>query len=167
VIYSAPIRTLAGCDGRYPTLEEESACMAYAASLPARLRVADLISQKEAEIVRYAIDHLKRHYPRFAPQHDRAWEKASRDMTLHLRYAVQAMVVDDLEMPKDKLYVWITTIVRGTGHTPQIMRDGIGAMVEACQRLLPADAMAIAEPYLHRMVHDLSDFPEPMKPAVD
>ena len=167
MIYSAPIQTLAACDGRYPTSDEESACLAYAASLPDRLKVANLISQKEAEIVRYAIDTLKQLYPRFAPQHDRAWEKASRDMTLHLRYAVQSMIVDDLEMPRDKLYVWITRIVRGTGHTPKIMRDGVGAMVEACQRLLPAEAMSLAEPYLYRMVNDLSDFPEPMKPAVD
>lgn len=167
MIYSKPIRTLAGCTGRYPTAAERKACTDWADSLPERLRAANLLAAKEADIVREAIDEMKPMYPRFAAQHERAYEKGARDLGLLIRYAVQGMIVDDVEMPKDKLFVWYGTIIRSLGLTPQFTKDSCGAVYDAARRLLPPDVFSVAEPYLARMVEDVPAFPEPMKPAVN
>lgn len=165
--YSRPIRTLAGADGRYPTAAEEQDVLDWAASVPRRLQAANLIAQKEAEVVREAIDRVRPRYQNFAPQHDRAWEKANRDMGLALRYAVQGMIADDADMPDDKLLAWLGTIVRATGHTPALFHDCYSAVVAGLRQQLPPDVFALAEPYLDRMLRDMSGFPEPMKPAVN
>jgi hypothetical protein len=162
-----PIKTLLGCDGRYPSADEQAAVLNWAASVPRRLQTANLIAQKEAEIVREAIDQVRPRYQNFPAQHDRAWEKANRDMGLVLRYAVQGMIVDDADMPDEKLLAWLSTIVRGTGHTPALFHDCYSAVVASCRRHLPAELFALAEPYLARMQRDMSNFPEPMKPAVN
>jgi hypothetical protein len=167
MIYSRPIRTLAGTTGRYPTAAEEAAVLDWAASAPRRLQAANLIAKHEAQIVREAVDSMQPRYPRFAPQHDRAWEKANRDMGLVLRYAVQAMIADDSDMANDKLFVWLGTLVRATGHTPQLFRDCYAAVVENCRRHLPADAFDLAEPYLQRAADDMAAFGEPTKQAVN
>jgi hypothetical protein len=167
MIYSKPIRTLAAATGRYPTYEEEQQCMEWAESLPDRLRAANLLASKEAEIVRDAIDEMKPMYPRFAAQHERAYEKGARDLGLLIRYAVQAMVVDDVEMPKDKMFVWYGTIIRSLGLTPQFTKDSCQSVYDATRQHLPPDVFSICEPYLSRMVEDVPAFPEPMKPAVN
>lgn len=167
MIYSRPIKTLAGCTGRYPTAAEEEAVLDWAASAPRRLQAANLIAQKEQQIVREAVDSMQPRYPKFAPQHDRAWDKATRDMGLVLRYAVQAMIVDDSDMANDKLFVWLGTIVRSTGHTPALFRDCYAAVVAGCRKHLPADAFDLAEPYLQRAADDMSAFGEPTKQAVN
>jgi hypothetical protein len=167
VIYSLPIKTLAACDGRYPSPSEEGEVLAWAASAPKRLQTANLIAQKEAEIVREAIESVRPRYQNFPAQHDRAWDKANRDMGLVLRYAVQGLVVDDADMPDEKLFAWLCTIVRGTGHTPALFYDCYSAVIDACRRHLPADLFALAEPYLERALKDMSSFAEPMKPAVN
>jgi hypothetical protein len=166
MIYSSPIRTLASTAGRYPTEAEERTVLAWAQSLPERLRAVNQIAQKEADIVRETIEEMKPRYPRFGPQHERAYEKGARDMQLLLRYAAQTMVVDDADMAPDKLYVWYGTIVRSLGITPQFMKDACETMVEACRRNLNPDVFHVAEPYLNRMAADVPAYPEPMKPAV-
>jgi hypothetical protein len=167
VYYSSVLKTLAACDGRYPTEAEEIACLTYAQSLPKRLQAANLIGQKESEIVREAIEEMKPRYPRFLALHERAYEKGARDMELCLRYTVQGMVVNDPDMPKEKLFVWYGTIIRSLGLTPQYAREACQAVHDACRRNLPPEAFATADPYLARMVEDVSNFPEPMKPAIN
>ena len=165
--YSRPIRVLADTAGRYPTAEEASECLAWGESLPERLRSSNLLAAKEADIVREAIEEMKPKYPRFGAQHDRAYEKGARDLGLLLRYAVQGMIVDDAEMPKEKLFVWYGTIIRSLGLTPQYAKEACQAVYDAARRHIAPDAFNVAEPYLARMVDDVSAFPEPMKPAVN
>lgn len=167
MIYSRPIKTLAGCTGRYPTDAEETAVLEWAASAPRRLQAANLIAQKEQQIVHEAIEYMKPRYPRFGAQHERAYEKGERDLQLVLRYAVQGMVLDDADMPQEKLFVWYGTIIRSLGLTPEFTRDSCQAVVQGCRRHLPSETFAVAEPYLERMAADVPNYPAPMKPAVN
>jgi hypothetical protein len=167
VTYSAPIRTLTACEGRYPTEAEEATVLGWAASLPKRLQAANLLAKHEGEIVREAIEEIKPLYPRFGPQHDRCYEKGARDIQLLLRYVAQATICDDADMPQEKLYVWYGTIIRALGFTPGITRDFCRFTMDAAERHLPEEAFATAAPYLQRMVDDVPAFPEPMKPAVN
>jgi hypothetical protein len=166
MLYSLPLKTLAGCSGRYPTAAEEEAVLGYAASVPARLKAANAFAQKDQAIVRAALELVKPKYPRFAPQHDRTWDKTFRDVLLLSRYAIQGMVADDTAMPDDKLYVWLGTIMRGHGMTQELIRDCLAAVAEVAPRQLPADAAALAGDYLSRLVEDMSNFQDPLKPAV-
>lgn len=166
-MYSSVMKTLNATDGRYPTVDEEESAIAWASSLPKRLQAANLISQKESEIVREAIDMMKPMFPRFGAQHDRAYDKGTRDLQLCLRYAVQGMIADDADMPQEKLFVWYGTIIRSLGLTPHFTRESCQAVFNATRRNLPPDAFELAQPYLQRMVDDVSSFPEPMKPAVN
>jgi Phycobilisome protein len=167
MIYSTPIRALAACEGRYPTDEEEGIVLSWAGTLQRRLHTANNISQKETAIVRRTIDAMRAKYTRFATLHERAFEKGERDMQLILRYVAQAIVADDDAMPREKLYIWYGTIIRSLGLTPQFMVDGCTQMMEACRRELPAEAFAVAEPYLQQMIADVPNFPEPYKPLVE
>jgi hypothetical protein len=70
-------------------------------------------------------------------------------------------------MAKDKVYVWLGTIVRDTGQTPQLLRDCYTAVADACRPQLPPDLYGIAAPYLERVIDDMSAFGDPLKPAVN
>jgi hypothetical protein len=167
MIYSLPIRTLAGCEGRYPTDEEEGMILGWAGSVHRRLHAANIIAAQERDLVRVAIEKMKQQYTHFASLHERAFEKGERDLQLLLRYVVQGMIVDDPDMPRDKLFIWYGTIIRSLGLTPKFTRDACEALYRACEKSLPEEAYETAKPYLKRMVEDVPDFPEPDRPAVD
>lgn len=166
IIYSRALRILNGVDGRYPTREEEEIVLTYASSLPKRLQAASQVYQRETECVSETVEEMKRRYPRFAPLHDRGWEKALRDMQLCLRYAVQAMVADDEEMPVEKLYVWLGTIVKGFGLTTQFSRDAYTILRDRLRQKLPAESFSLMEPHLNRLIKEMSTYIEPSRPAV-
>jgi len=165
-VYSKVIKTLNGLDSRYPTKEEEQTILGWASSLPRRLQVADLVQKHEERLVSESIEEMKRRYPRFHPLHDRGWEKSNRDMQLVLRYAVQGMVADDADMPRDKLFAWLCTIIKGMGMTTQFSRDSYVILTERLRKHLPADAFATLEPYMARVTEDMSTYLEPSRPAV-
>lgn len=161
------MKILNQCDSRYPTREEEETVLAYAESVPRRLQAARQVEQHEEEMVRESIDGMKRRYARFHSLHDRGWEKSFRDMQLCLRYAVQGMLVEDEVMPRDKLFAWLCTIVKGMGMTPQFSRDCYEMLHDSARKKLPAESFALLEPYLKRLTADMSNFPEPSRPAVN
>jgi len=161
------MKLLNDCDSRYPTREEEETILAYAASVPQRLQTAALIEKHEEELVGASIEGMRRRYARFHSLHDRGWEKSHRDMQLCLRYAVQGMLVEDVEMPRDKLFAWLCTIVKGMGMTPQFSRDCYEMLYDNARKKLPEENFALVEPYLKRLTADMSDFPEPSRPAVN
>ncbi|MGL6076459.1 MAG: hypothetical protein ACRC8S_20080 [Fimbriiglobus sp.] len=167
MIYSLPIRTLAACEGRYPTDEEEGIILGWAGSIHKRLHAANIIAHQERDLVRTAIEQMKQQYTRFASLHERAFEKGERDLQLLLRYVVQGMIVDDAEMPREKLFIWYGTIIRSLGLTPKFTRDACQALYTACEKQLPEETFDTAQPFLKRMVDDVPDFPEPDRPAVD
>jgi hypothetical protein len=134
--------------------------------VPRRFQVARLVEQKEDEIVRYAIDEVKRRYPNFQALHDRAYEKGYRDFQLVVRYNVQGMLMEDLDVASEKLLYWFRTIVNALGMTPAFMRDSFTALREGFRLKLPAEAFTLMEPYLTRTIEVISDIPEPHKPAV-
>ncbi|MBL8794012.1 MAG: hypothetical protein JNM56_08905 [Planctomycetia bacterium] len=165
-MYSRIMNVLNGLDSRYPTSEEEQEVLAYAESLPRRLDAANVVQQLEAQLIQEAIEQMKRRYPRFVTLHDRGWEKSYRDMQLCLRYAVQGMIVEDSEMPRRKLFIWLGTIIKAMGMTPKFAQDSYEILYEVSRQRLPAEVFALMEPYLKQLIVDMSSFLEPSKPAV-
>jgi hypothetical protein len=165
-MYSRVMRIFNECDSRYPTAAEEATILEYASSIPQRLQIAALVEKYEQEAVTEAVEAMRRRYAKFHSLHDRGWEKTARDMQLCLRYAVQGMVVDDAEMPKEKLFAWLCTIVKGLGMTTEFSRHGYELLTESLRRKLPADSFTLLEPFLQRLIKDMSDYQEPSRPAV-
>jgi len=165
-MYSRIMNILNGLDSRYPTREEEQEVLIYAQSLPRRLNAANTVQQLEPQLIQDAIEQMKRRYPRFVTLHDRGWEKSYRDMQLCLRYAVQGMIVEDSEMPRRKLFIWLGTIIKAMGMTPKFSQDSYEALHDAGRQRLPAEVFTLMEPYLKQLINDMSSFQEPSKPAV-
>jgi hypothetical protein len=153
-------------EGRYLTRDEQQDLLGFASALPQRVKVAELVEQKEDGIVRALTEEMKRRYPNFPKYHDQAWAKCNRDVTLVLRYDVQAMVFDDMKMLEDKVLYWLRTILAASNFTPQFVRDCYTILRDLCRQQLPPDAYRALEPYLERNISVVSDFPEPVTPAV-
>lgn len=165
-MYSRMMQTLNATDSRYPNAQEQEEIMGYLTSVPKRMQAMRQVEQKELEMVNQAVAEMKKRYPNFANLHDRAWDKAVRDMQLILRYNVQGMLMDDPEMASEKLFFWFRTIVASVGMTPKFMHDTYTLLRDACKQKLPADAFQLLEPHLERTIEVLSDIPEPHRPAV-
>ncbi|MBY0522996.1 MAG: hypothetical protein K2R98_06340 [Gemmataceae bacterium] len=165
-MYSRMMQIINASDSRYLTAQEQEQVMAYCASMPKRFQVSRLVEQKETEIVNQVIAELKKRYANFPNLHDRAWEKGFRDLQLVLRYIVQGMLMDDLDMAADKLLYWFRTIVASAGMTPRFMRDTYTLLRDASKQKLPPDAYQMLETHLNRTIEIMADIPEPYKPAV-
>lgn len=165
-MYSRVMKLLNESDGRYLTPAEQAVVLEYARSLPKRFQAARQVEGVEQDAIDQSLAALKRLYPKFADLHPQAWEKATRDMQLVGRFAVQGMLADDLELPADKLYKWMITMLRSVGLTPRFVRDCYQGLRDAYRAKLPADAYGLLEPHLSRAVRDLTAFQEPAVPAV-
>jgi hypothetical protein len=146
--------------------DEQQEILAYVNSLPKRLEIARLVEQKEEELSRQCIDEMRKRYSHFHTLHDRGWEKGYRDVQLVIRYMVQGMLMDDLDVASEKLLMWLRTIVGSLGLTPRFNRDTYTILREGFRQKLPADAFAMMEPQLNKTIEVMSDIPEPYKPAV-
>lgn len=165
-MYSRIMNVLNNIDSRYPTRAEEQEVLAYAQSVPRRLKAANAVQQIEMDLIQHSIEEMRQRYPRFVTLHDRGWEKSTRDMQLCLRYAVQGMLVEDLEMPKRKLFIWLGTIIKAMGMTTTFSRDSYEILRDVCRKRLGADDYGLLEPYLTQLIADMSSFIEPSRPAV-
>jgi len=165
-MYSRMMQIVNASDSRYLTPPEQEQVLAYCGTMPKRLQAARQVEQLEATLVNQVIGEMKKRYANFANLHDRAWDKSYRDIQLVLRYLVQGMLMDDVDMAAHKLLFWLRTIVASLGMTPAFMRDTYTFLREACKQKLPAEAYTLLEAHLNRTIEVLSDFPEPHKAAV-
>ncbi len=165
-MYSRMMQIVNASDSRYLNAGEHDQILAFCTSMPKRLQAAKQVEQKEVDIVNLVIAEMKKRYANFPNLHDRAWEKGFRDIQLVLRYNVQGMLMDDLDMASEKLLFWFRTIVAAVGMTPRFMSDTYTLLRDACRQRLPADTFALLEPHLNKTIAVLSDIPEPHRPAV-
>jgi hypothetical protein len=153
-------------ESRYLTADERRAVVAYAQSLPKRLAAAVAVEQAEDQVVRLAIERLRKSYPNMEKYHVDGWSKGVRDMQLVLRHVTLAMVADDLSDLDDRLLFWFRSILAAVNLTPKFVREGYTYLMEACRQKLPAESFAYLEPCLQHVIDSLSDFPEPHVAAV-
>lgn len=155
-----------GSDSRYLSKDEMREILNYTNTLPARFKAGNQAEQHEAEIVRRVIDELKPRYPNMEKFHLRGWERGFRDVQLVYRYAVQAMILDDVTVLEDKLLFWFRTMLSGVDLTPKFVRDTYEFLTESARMKLPAEAFELLEPMLNRITEVLSEIPEPAVASV-
>lgn len=153
-------------DSRYLHKDEMREILNYTNSLPARFKAATQAEQQETEIIRWVIDELRPRYPNMEKFHLRGWERGFRDVQLTFRYAVQAMILDDVTVLEDKLLFWFRTMLAGVDLTPQFVRDTYELLTESCEARLSPESFELLAPMLHRITEVLSDIPEPAVPSV-
>lgn len=155
-----------GSDSRYLNKEEMKEILGYTTSLPARFKASGNVEKLETEIVGWVIEQLKPRYPNMEKFHPRGWERGARDILLTLRYAVQAMILDDVSVLEDKLLFWFRTMLSGVDLTPKFIRDTYELLTESCRDRLAPETFTLLEPMLERITEVLSDIPEPVVASI-
>ena len=142
-------------EGRYLTRAEQAMLRDYATQLEARLAAMEEIQSKEAVIVEQTIKQIMDAYPDYEQRHKEARNKGTRDMSLVLRYATQAMVRNDLQYLDDALLTWFRTILKGVGFTGNFIEDSYKLLGRQASRELSPEVAALIAPYLQHCVSAL------------
>ena len=160
------LKTIYGSDNRFLEEEEKQQILAYTSSMAERMEAAREAEAACGQAIKHAIGALRQAYPRFHTFHPDAWGKASRDLELIIRYQVQAMLLDDPAYLKDRVLVWLRTILSSFNFTPQFHRDTYTRLKEGVEKNVSPEAFRQLEPYMDLTIEVMSDFPEPAEPMV-
>src|SRR5258707_13628103 len=125
------LKILHDVNGRYPSADERSAWLAYAASVPIRFETAAAVEQAEDSAIRHVIEEMKNRYPNFAKYHDQGWARCFRDLQLVVRQDVQSMLLDDIRSLDDRILFWLRTIFASYNLTPGFCHDAFSLLHEA------------------------------------
>ena len=99
--------------GRYPTKAEQALLRDWAGRVDQRLAALEELRNHEEKIIRYTVEEVMRTYPDFERRYPSGRARATRDITLTLRYCGQAMLRADLKFLEDELLLWMSTMLRG------------------------------------------------------
>lgn len=144
------METLKNAEGRYLTKAEMSAMLEYAQKLGERLKAAEEVESKEESIIGKLMNEMSNAYPDFEKQYGRGMDKGTRDTGLVLRYAVQAMIRDDVSWLDTVILTWLNTILRGIGFTEGFVRDTYVMMERCCQAELSPETFTMLQPFVQR-----------------
>ena len=118
-------------EGRYLTSEESKKVMDAGREYERLLAISRLVEQHESEIVRQTVERVFQKFPKFHADRPQSHEKAVRDISLVLRYALLAMVNSDPEMLREKLLYWLRTILKAmefgdvTKYTYETLQESV------------------------------------------
>ena len=100
--------------GRYLTEEEYQQFLAESPHATNLVAAAKHAEQKEAEVVQRCIKAVLKKYE-FRKVYEYGEEKCIRDAKAVYRYAVFAMLCNDIEMLRNKLLYWMRLIIQSFG----------------------------------------------------
>jgi hypothetical protein len=135
-------------EGRYLTEQESASLRSWAGGLEERLAAMAELHRVEENVMQVVMKAVNAGYPDFARKYAAGSEKGIRDMSIVLRYAAHAMVLQDMTYLEENLLNWLGTVLRGIGFTPQFLEDAYGTMERACREQLSAKSSALVAPYL-------------------
>jgi hypothetical protein len=148
-------------EGRYLTPDEREQVLAYARDLPARVRAAEEVEAREADILAGVVDALRERYPRYERLFPNAWDRCAGDVRLVLRFDVRAMLAADPQPLEDKALYYLRSILAAYNLTPRFVGDAFALLRDECRGRLSPESFALLEPFLERNIHVLGDIPEP------
>ena len=143
-------------EGRYLTQEEQDYISQAAASVEARLRAMQEVSEKEATIVDATIREVMRAYPDLEQKYRAAKPKGTRDIALALRFATSAMVRDDPAAFQSELLSWFSTILKGIGLSASFVEDTYRTLERIAARELTPSTLERMAPFLSQLTIALS-----------
>lgn len=143
-------------EGRYLTKEEQDYIEQTAASVAARLRAMQEVSEKEVTIVDATIREVMRAYPDLEQKYRAAKPKGTRDIALALRFATSAMVRNDPAAFQSELLSWFNTILKGVGLSASFVEDTYKTLERMAARELTPPSMEKMAPFLSQLTIALS-----------
>jgi hypothetical protein len=150
-------------EGRFLTDEELAE---YVRVLPAARLRADIARQmraREQDVVEQVVDHIFRDYP-FEKFHPLARVKAIRDIRTVAAYTTLAMLMDDPRWLRDKLLLWLRTILqafRFPDKETQTRKVAFGAQEDPVAKQLKPEQRAIFATYSKLKARFLDELDEP------
>lgn len=139
---------LTRAEGRYLSDVEFAALRNWAGGLEERMTAMEELRRAEEAILQIVMKRVVSAYPDFLKRHTAGSEKGIRDITIVLRYAAHAMVIQDMTYLEDNLLSWLNTVLRGIGFTPDFIEDTYGTLESAVRQQLSAKAASLLAPYL-------------------
>lgn len=104
-------------DGRYATDEELKFIPEYLKTYELRLQTYQKLQEIEATIVQQVCDKMRVQDPAmFLSGNLDVTPKCKRDILLTWRYSATAVLLDDSEMLRERLLLWLQTLMRAFAH---------------------------------------------------
>lgn len=150
---------LRAAEGRYLTSDEQAILIEHARGMEARLAAANDISRKEAKIVQQTVAEVMAAYPDMEKKYKGATQTCTRDVTLVLRYACQAMVRQDPHYLNDTLLTWMATMLKGVGLAPHLIEDTYKTLFLVASKELTPPVAKLLQPYVLQCAAVLSGRP--------
>jgi hypothetical protein len=134
-------------EGRYLEPTEQSALTQYASSLEDRLAVMRAIQEHESAMIENSVKSMFAAYPDAKQKHKHVKEKATRDMTLVLRYCAMSMVRDSTDFLENQLLHWFRTIILSF-EMQEMVEHSYEQLIEEAKSTLEAEHYELIAPYL-------------------
>jgi hypothetical protein len=156
---------LSRAEGRYLSEVEVATLRTWAGGLDERMAAMEELRRAEEAIVQAVMKRVTTAYPDFLNRHAHGSDSGIRDITIVLRYAAHAMVIQDMTYLEDNLLSWLNTVLRGIGFTPDFIADAYGTLESAARQQLSAKAASLIGPYLEHCRLSLSSRETPIAAA--
>jgi hypothetical protein len=102
---------LAASEGRFPKDDELAALVKAIPAAKERVEAVRAIARVTPPVVNVVVHRILEVYP-LAQTHDYSPEKCQRDITLVINYAALTLLAEDPGWFRDKLLVWMKTIIQ-------------------------------------------------------
>jgi hypothetical protein len=136
-------------EGRFLNDEELAEYIRVLPNAKLRADVARIMRTREQEVVEQVVDHIFRDYP-FEKFHPLARVKAIRDIRTVAAYTMLAMLMDDPRWLRDKLLLWLRTILqafRFPDKEAQARKVAFGGQEDSTVKQLKPEQRAIYATY--------------------
>jgi hypothetical protein len=124
-------------EGRYFNESEGAQLTSYSEALLSHLETMQTIEQAEPNIIGDAVQNVMQEHPETRTMYGAGGEpRVRRDLSMVLRYATFAMVMQDPDFIHDKLAVWLRVILLSLCK-PDTLLTGYRGLIISCRQNLP------------------------------
>lgn len=149
---------LSRCEGSFLADADAQLLGSYADGVLSRVDTMQAIERAEPAILDDVVDEVMGEHPDMPSKYGAdASQRVRRDQAMLLRYATMAMVLHDQGFVRDKLAVWLRTIMLALCRPEQVML-GYKSLERACERHLAPDQANAIVPYIRVMTDEFAPY---------
>lgn len=145
-------------EAEFPDDAARSTLLGYADGMVARLESMHAIERAEGAILDEVVGVVLGKHPAIPEVHgSTAAQSLRRDQAMVLRYAAMAMLVHDEGFIRDRLAVWLRTVMLAVCKPEQVL-VGYRALLAACEHHLTQEDAAAIAPYIRVMIDEFEPY---------
>jgi hypothetical protein len=141
--------------GAYLTPEDQQRALLIAGTLPQRFALMRRVESFETELIEDVVNDVWRTMPSMDTLYFDARNRATRDITLVLRYCVLAMVKDDARYLDENLLRWLKAILHSL-DLREAADISYRTLAQHLARRLNEAEYALVEPFVQRALQTLA-----------